>query len=137
MLPIPKISQYMTPAPKTIRADQTLEQASDYMRKLRVRHLPVTKLGKPVGMLSDRDISLAMNFANLDALSMKVESALTPDPFITSPNEPISKVAEHMVQNKYGCVLVMEQGLLVGIFTTVDAMRALADVFRRESKQEI
>ncbi len=133
MMPIPKISQYMTPAPKTIDADETLEKAGEYMRKLRVRHLPVTKNGKPIGMLSNRDISLAVSIANLDGLSMKVERFLTPNPYLTSPEEPINTVAEHMLEEKYGCVLVMEHGLLVGIFTTIDALRAIADIFRKES----
>ena len=130
---IPRISKYMTPAPKTIRAEQTLEQAGDYMRKLRVRHLPVTKSGRPVGIISDRDISLALKFANFDALSMTVESILTPDPFITLPNEPINHATQHMNEKKYGCVLVMEQGLVVGIFTAIDALTAFANVFQTDN----
>lgn len=130
MTSIPSISQYMTLAPKTIAYDQTLEEASEYMRKLHVRHLPVTKGGRPIGIVSDRDISLLLSFRDLGTLSMKVENALTPNPYFTTPNASLGKVAEHMANEKFGCVLVMEQNRLVGIFTTIDALKALADVFR-------
>ncbi len=130
MKDIPRISEYMTPAPRTIDVDQTMEQASDYMRKLHVRHLPVLKGGQPIGIVTDRDINLARAFANHAPLNMKVEAALTPNPYITSPLEMVSVVVEQMVNEKFGCVLVMEYDKLVGIFTTIDALRALSDIFR-------
>ena len=33
-----------------------------------------------------------------------------------------------MVHHKYGCALVEDNGKVVGVFTTVDAMRAFADL---------
>lgn len=102
------------------------------MRKLHVRHLPVVRAGRPVGVVTDRDMFLVLTFNTLRALSMKVEAALTPDPFFTGPDASIAEVALQMVDRKYGSVLVMENGKLIGIFTSLDALRALADVFRRE-----
>lgn len=129
----PRISQYMTPAPRTIGCEQTLEQASDYMKKLHVHHLPVTKSGKPVGIITYPDIKLALRVANLNALNMNVESVLTPDPFFTTPDGLISDVIVQMTDEKFGCILVMEFKKLVGIFTTADALHAFSDCFKQEN----
>ncbi len=122
----------MTPAPKTVAHDDTVEQASEYMRKLHIRHLPVTKEGHLIGIISSRDISLVLNFRPQSAATDKVESALTPDPYIVGPDAPFSEVAGAMASEKFGCVLVMENGKLAGIFTTVDALRLLSDIFKDE-----
>jgi acetoin utilization protein AcuB len=36
-----------------------------------------------------------------------------------------------MAEHKYGCAVVLYQGKLVGVFTTTDALRALADLAAR------
>ena len=126
-----QISNYMTLAPKVINHDKTLLEASEYMRKLHVRHLPVQKAGKIVGIVSDRDIKLALTLKDQSALGDKVEVALTPNPFFVEPRARVSDVCRIMADDKYGCILVLERGQLVGIFTVVDALRALVDVFRQ------
>lgn len=112
---LPSVGQYMTLAPKTIAYDQTLEEASEYMRKLHVRHLPVIKGGRPIGIVSDRDINLVLAIRDLEGLSMNVECVLTPNPFFTTPEASLGEVALHMADEKFGCVLVMDQARLVGI----------------------
>lgn len=129
------ISRYMTLTPKTINHDQTLEQAAEYMRKLHVRHLPVTKHGHLLGVVSDRDIKLMFAFRELGALNTPIETVVTPNPYVVESTTLLSEVAQHMADEKYGCVLVMEDSRLIGIFTAVDALRALSDVFRELSKQ--
>ena len=129
------VKKYMTAAPRTIGYDQTLEQASEYMRKLHVRHLPVLKAGKLIGVVSDRDINLVLTFAEEEALSLPVEEALTPDPFFTSTDAPLREVAAKMAEKKYGCALIVDGGSLVGIFTEVDAYRALAELLETRLKK--
>jgi acetoin utilization protein AcuB len=130
---IPNIRQYMTPTPKTIAYDQTLEVAGEYMRKLHLRHLPVTRGGRPIGIVTDRDIRLILSVPSLGVLSTKVEAALTASPCFVSPDTSLTEAASHMVESRFGCVLVMDQNRLVGIFTATDALRALSDTFRRLS----
>lgn len=127
------VSKYMSTAPKTIGFDQTLEQASDEMRKLRVRHLPVLKGGKLIGVVSDRDLNLVLTFANQETLLLPVEEALTPDPYFTTAEAPLAEVAAKMAEHKYGCALVMEGEKVIGIFTAIDALKALSQIL--ESKK--
>lgn len=134
MKAIPHIQKYMTYAPKSIGYDQSIEQASEFMRKLHLRHLPVLKGGQLVGILTDRDISLVMSFKDADATKMTVEEAYTPDPYFTSPDAPLNEVVAHMAEKKYGCALIVDNGKLVGIFTETDAYKALAELLETRLK---
>lgn len=134
MKAIPTIQKYMTYVPKTIGFDQTLAHAEDVMRKLHVRHLPVLDGGKLVGLLSDRDIKLVCGFKDVDPQTMKVEEAYTPEPFVIQASAPLDEVVEIMAEKKYGSALVMDNNKLVGIFTDVDALRALSDLLKTRLK---
>lgn len=134
MKSIPHIQKYMTYIPKSIGYDQSIAQASEFMRKLHLRHLPVLKGGKLVGILTDRDISLVMSFKDADAEKMTVEEAYTPDPYFTSPDAPLNEVVAHMADKKYGCALIVDNGKLVGIFTETDAYKALAELLETRLK---
>ena len=108
MKAIPTVKKFMTYVPKSIGFDQSLEHASEFMKKLHMRHLPVLNGGKLVGILTDRDINLVLSFKDVDPSTTKVEEAYTPDPYITSPNTPLNEVVAHMAEKKYGCALVVD-----------------------------
>jgi acetoin utilization protein AcuB len=125
---IPTLQKYMTVLPHTIGKDQTLAHAEDLMHEYRVRHLPVLDAGQLVGILTDRDIKLVETFKDVEADKVKVEEAYSPDPYITSPSALLSEVCDQMVAKKYGCVLVVDNKKLVGIFTWVDALKAFSEL---------
>lgn len=131
---IPTIQKYMTVLPHTIGADQTLEQAEKMMAKYRVRHLPVLDGGKLVGILTDRDIRLVETFKDVEADKVKVDEAYSPDPYVTSPNASLAEVCAEMAQHKYGCVLIEDNHKLVGIFTWVDALKAMSELMETRLK---
>lgn len=130
MKAIPPVQKFMTTLPHSVGFDQTLQKARDMMTEYRIRHLPVLKAGKLVGVITDRDLKLVSSFSSTDAEKLTVEEAFSPDPYITQPGAPLDEVANHMAEKKYGCALVADNGKLVGIFTEVDAMRALSELLR-------
>lgn len=129
------VGKYMTISPKSIAHNQTLGQASDYMRKLHIRHLPVVKAGKLIGVLSDRDLGLALYFQDQRALDMTVGEALTEPPFFASVDHSLRQVASEMAAHNYAYALIMDNGRLAGIFTYIDALKALAQVLRNEERK--
>ncbi len=135
MKAIPQIQKYMTFVPKTIGSDQTIATASDLMRKLHIRHLPVLRGGKLVGILTDRDVNLILGFKDVDPMKLTVDEAFTPEPYFTEPNARLDEVVTMMAEKKYGCALVVDNGNLVGIFTEVDAFRALAELLETRLKK--
>jgi acetoin utilization protein AcuB len=134
MKAIPTIQKYMTTIPHTIGADQTLAKAEKMMTEHRVRHLPVLDGGKLVGILTDRDVRLVESFKDVDATEVKVDEAYTPEPYITSPGASLAEVCAKMAEKKFGCVLVVDNQKLVGIFTWVDALRAFDELLETRLK---
>src|SRR3989338_6698981 len=134
MKAIPTVQKYMTYVPKSIGSDQTVAQASEFMRKLHFRHLPVLKGGHLVGIITDRDINLVISFKDVDASTMTVEECYTAEPYFTSPETPLNEVVAHMAEKKYGCALIVDNGKLVGIFTEIDAYKALSELLETRLK---
>lgn len=124
----PKVQKYMTPAPKSVGYDRPLSQAMAVMSEMRIRHLPVLKEGRLIGLLSDRDVKLVGSFEDIDPDKILVEEACTFDPYCVSPSADLNEVVDYMARKKYGCAVVVDNGKLVGILTEIDVYKAFADV---------
>ncbi len=125
MKSIPTVDKYMTSHPHTIGADQPLRQAHKMMTEFRIRHLPVLDGGKLVGVISDRDLKMVESLVDVDPETTCVSEALSEDPFQVSPKAPLSEVCAEMATHRFGSVLIVDNHKLVGIFTWVDALKAL------------
>lgn len=128
------IKDYMTKSPKTVGDDIALSKAVEIMREHKVRHLPVQSRGKLVGVLTERDINVAMS-VHPTAVNLKVSDVMTEGPYSVTADCPLAQVAKEMATNKYGCAIVEnEQGRAIGIFTAVDATELLADHLSAEEE---
>ncbi len=134
MKAIPTIQKYMTAVPHTIGSEQTLKKAHEVMREFRIRHLPVLKGGKLVGVLTDRDLALVESLKDVNPEQVPVEDACTPEPYIVSPEAHLDEVCHEMARHKYGCVLVVDNHKLVGLFTWVDALNAFSELLETRLK---
>lgn len=126
----PKIRHFMTPNPLTIGQTQTLETAHELMRRNSIRHLPVLREGKIVGVLSARDMHFIETLEDVDPRTTTVDEAMSTDVYVTQPDTPLEEVAATMAEHKYGSTIVIENGKVVGVFTTVDALKALATIVK-------
>ena len=72
------MSQVMTPHPKTLDVDSSVEQAAQLMVQAGIRHVPVTDQGRLVGMVSERDLFALQRFSvgNISA-AIKAADELT------------------------------------------------------------
>lgn len=104
------------------------------MREMGARQLPVLEDGKLVGILSERDLLLLATLTDVDPSRIPVRSAMQTDVYGVGRDTPLDEVATTMARHKYGSAVVWSGREVVGIFTTVDAMRALADMVRREMR---
>lgn len=121
-----RIQDYMTRSPHSVNAEQTVDFARALMRGHRVRHLPVLRGGKLVGMLSERDIYWSEALMERGGAALLVEEVMSPAPYSVAPDAPLSEVVREMAERKYGSAVVMEGGQVVGLFTTTDALAVLA-----------
>jgi acetoin utilization protein AcuB len=120
------ISQFMTSGPFTIGREQSLAAAKQLMSKSHVRHLPVLHGGKLVGMISERELDVIEALPGSKQLS--VEDAMVPDVYLASADAPLDTVAAEMARLKVGSAVVVKDDIVVGVFTAVDGLRALAEV---------
>ncbi len=125
---IPHIDRYMTPSPHSIGQEQLLTQAHQLMRAHQIRHLPVLHGGKLVGVVSDRDLHLIETLRDVDPSKVTVQEAMSPIVYTVAPKASLEEVVREMAHHKYGCAVVEDNGKVVGVFTTVDALRAFADL---------
>jgi acetoin utilization protein AcuB len=125
---IPTIQKYMTTTPHSIGADETIEAASQLLRQHGVRHLPVLEGEQLLGVLTDRDIKFVEGFRDVDPTTLTVAEAMIEEPYSVSPATPLDEVTSTMAEKKYGCAIVVQNQRVVGIFTTVDACRALSEL---------
>ncbi len=130
--PIPQIMKHMTPMPHSIGSDQTVATASRMMNEHHIRHLPVLRGGRLLGILTDRDIKLALgpDLGSPPERELAVRDVYQPESFVVDAAVPLEEVAAQMAGRHLGSALVTRGGKLVGIFTATDACRALARVLR-------
>lgn len=116
----------MTPLPYTLAPGDTVEHATALLREKGVRHLPVVDAGRVVGLISERDLFVASRFANTHG--MKVEIIMEPEPYTVTRDTSLREVARTMESKRYGAAIVVDAGVLVGVFTAVDGLRMISEL---------
>jgi acetoin utilization protein AcuB len=129
-MPKHTVDKFMTVGPMVIEATRTLADAHRLMRERNIRHLPVVDRGALVGVVSQRDLYLLETLKGVDPTTETVDEAMTADPFVVPPHAPLDEVAASMAEHKYGSAVVVDRGAVIGVFTTIDALRALAMLAR-------
>lgn len=108
-----------------------LRQIYNTMRALGVRHVPVTRDGKVVGMLSDRDFLLHGHPDKDGALVVpaKPVSEVMSAPVVTcSESDTIGGCVDALLAHGIDSLAVVDGAeKLIGILTTTDLLRLLRD----------
>ena len=132
--------------PITISPDANFFEARKLIHDKGVRHLPVVdKDNRLMGIVTDRDIREAapsdatlLSVQELNYLLgiLKVSAFMTPkEKLITiTPDVLIEEAVKLMRDNKIGCLPVIEDNKLYGIFTETDALDHLVDIFGLNQK---
>jgi acetoin utilization protein AcuB len=132
--------------PVTIGQEASFYEARNLIHEKGVRHLPVVdKSNTLVGIVTDRDIREAapsdatlLSVQELNYLlgKLKVSSFMTPKAKLVTitPDTLIEEAVQLLHDNKIGCLPVVEQGKLYGIFTETDALDHLVDIFGFKQK---
>lgn len=128
------VKDRMRPRPVTVSPDDTLADALRLTREHRIRHLPVVlATGELVGVLSDRDIRLAMpspltvsDEERAGFLEQTAIAAVMVREVITvSPLETIEDAARTLYRHRIGSLPVVNaRGDLEGILTETDILHA-------------
>jgi len=120
----------------TLELNDKLKIADDVMRLGRIRHMPVLDADQAiVGIVSQRDLfrgALARclgygEYAQQKILDqLVVKEVMSKDVATIDPGAPLHRAARLMLERKIGCVVVAEEGRLVGILTESDFVKLYA-----------
>ncbi len=131
-LPAPTVSDAMTPSPSCITLPATIGDARAMMEEHAIRHLPLaTDEGELIGMVTDRDLRVADGVAG-GANDIALELIGTDPPYVVDADTPLHRVLNDMADERKGSAMVTQDGELVGILTTTDACRYLAEWLRAQ-----
>ena len=129
------VREIMSQGVKTLRSDQPLLDAMVFMREEQIRHLPVVDgEGHLVGLVTDRDIKRATPSVLLRDQRAQFESTIRDTPLAkvmarnvisVGPETPLREAIQLMLDEKVGCLPVLEEGKLAGIVTATDLLEAL------------
>ena len=126
-----KVLDIMVKEVATLDVNDELSLANDIMRLGRIRHLPVVEGNKLVGIVSERDLfrsSLAQALgygtkATRDLMkTLRIKDIMVPAVVTVSPETPLCEAVRIMVDQKIGCLPVVENDRLVGLITETDIM---------------
>jgi CBS domain-containing protein len=124
------VQELMTTKPISVQETDDLTLAKALLDHHRFRHLAVTRDGRVVGVISDRDLLRAM--AETDAgpwWLREVGTVMTREVVVVRPGTPIRRAAKMMLDHKFGCLPVVNEAThLVGILTETDLVRFAAEM---------
>jgi acetoin utilization protein AcuB len=121
------IEKYMTRAQFFAAPDESVITAYERMLEHDVRHLPVLRAEQLVGVLFKSDLKLVEALSREVLRPVQVQSVMVTEYYTVAPDEALDVAAREMSKRKWGSALVLDQGKVVGVFTTTDALRALSD----------
>jgi CBS domain-containing protein len=125
------VADFMTKDLVTVREADDLALAESLLRLGGIRHLPVVRDRKLVGILTQRDVLRCGLAGKPSARELPVAEVMTKDPTTVRPGLGLAQAARLMLERKFGCLPVCDDdGTLVGIVTEADFVRFAADVVR-------
>ena len=129
------VADWMTKKPITIEEDASVIEAIHLLKEKSIRRLPVMKNGKLVGLVTEKMLYgyMPAKASSLDQWELHyllsktpVRAAMNPRPHTVSPDTLISEAAKLIHDRKLnGITVVNDQGELVGLLTTTNALEAL------------
>ena len=120
---IPTLGAAMTPFPYAVEPESTLEEARALMEDHGIRHLPVKSGDALIGVLSDR---LLLRERHSSDRGLHVRDLLLGEPYSVDLATPLAEVVGKMAERRLDCAVVLKEGRVAGIFTTIDACRIFA-----------
>ncbi|MBI5575729.1 MAG: IMP dehydrogenase [Deltaproteobacteria bacterium] len=105
--------------PITVDPDQKVSEALDVMKKYRISGLPVTRNGKLVGILTNRDLRFETNF------DQPISNVMTKEDLITVPvGTTLEQAKDLLHKNRIEKLLVVdEKNNLRGLITIKDILK--------------
>lgn len=132
------VKDWMSKHVISLDENTSIMKALQVLKEHKIRRIPVTRNGKLVGIVTDRDIKevtpskiMALDVHEMYYLlsEMTLKDIMTKDPFTVSPEDTVEYAAALMLENKIsGLPVVDEEGYVVGIITQTDISKLFVNI---------
>ena len=133
------VREIMTADVVTLQESDTMLDAAMVFARSSIRHLPVLRDKTLVGIFTERDMK---RFApgvlsgttsekyNLVMETTPISKVMTHNPMTLKPDQRVAEAAEIFSAKRFGCLPVVDGDKLVGIVTTTDMLRLMAQMMK-------
>jgi CBS domain-containing protein len=119
-----KVKDLMTSQPTVVRPEDMVSQAATLMKQQDCGAIPVvSKEGKLVGIVTDRDIVIRAVAAGKDPRATPVSAVMSADPVTLSPDASADDAEKLMADRQVRRLPVVAEGRLVGLIVTAQLAR--------------
>ncbi|NWG15188.1 MAG: CBS domain-containing protein [Chloroflexi bacterium] len=138
------VADIMTSNPITVERQTPLAEVIGLMKGRACRQIPVVDKGRVIGIITDRDVRLAMNSPfvlherrqDQELLhSVTAEACMTRDPMTIEASASAEQAAQLLRTYKFGGLPVVSEGRLVGIITVSDILGNYLELLKEKTAQ--
>jgi acetoin utilization protein AcuB len=111
-----------------LTSEDTIKLALNTMKQRRIRHIPiVTDDQSLIGIISERDVkdaspSIFQLELTEDFLNKPIKSIMTTNVITGHPLDFVEELAAVLIENKIGCLPILQENKLVGMLTETDLL---------------
>ncbi len=126
------VCEIMASHPATLGPEDTLEAAWNLMRSLHIRHVPVLKDDRVVGLVTQKDLMASLT--NVNFLTLPVAEIMVSNVQSVAPDTTLSEAATILYDRKISCLPVVDpaQNVLIGMVTESDYLALAVRMLKRE-----
>lgn len=126
------VRSFMTPSPRTVTPEESLDSAARWLWELDIGALPVVRGGLPVGMLTDRDVCMAAYTQGRPLRELTVAQAMSRELHAARLEDDALDALRLMAERQVRRLPVIDEGgALVGLLSLAD-LEAEAEAGRLE-----
>ena len=131
---MPTVAAIMKPCPYFAQPEESVAHLLKLMKQHDIRHVPIQKGGRVVGIVSERDLRWMGSPAIVlpDPEEIPIVHVQTNSPYTVEITTPLNTVVQEMAERKIGAAVVVKSGELVGIVTVIDICRVLAGLLESQ-----
>jgi CBS domain-containing protein len=120
------VRDVMTESVVTADPHSTVRAVAQLMRERNVGSVVLVQAGRPVGLITDRDLALSVLAEGRDPSDPVADHASTPV-IVAEPDMEIDEAAQRMIRQAVRRLVIVEAGLLAGVVTLDDLASRLTD----------
>jgi CBS domain-containing protein len=125
-----KIEHVMTPNVITVEQGSPLRGVIELMNANEIGSIVITKEGKPVGIITERDLLKKILVISEEVKKMKVDEIMSTPIIATRRGDDVEEAARIMLKKRIKKLPVIEDDKLIGIVTLTDLFRFEPELIR-------